>query len=321
MNALALRAPLPAGLVHGLCSPCSGRTDGSRTDGGRTSGWRALLAARAVALGVSWLMGLLAASGAGAGELVQVPSRPGVQTSVFWAPQPQTEQLPSSPAPLQASPSARARATVLLFPGGAGSLGSVRGGQAQGRNFLVRSAPYFLAQGFHVAIVGRPSDVADLGYGDRLSDWHLQDVRAVLDFVQRQVEGPVWLIGTSRGTLSAAAAAAALGDRIAGLVLSSSVVSNRKSGPRLLQQLARIRVPVLVLHHRLDACAFCRPQQVPTLLAALTQAPVKQLIWAEGGANPSGDPCGALHWHGYIGMEREAVALIANWIRAPSDGG
>ncbi len=36
-----------------------------------------------------------------------------------------------------------------------------------------------------------------------------------------------------------------------------------------------------------------------------------------GGANPSGNVCNGQHWHGFIGAEREAVDLIANWIKNP----
>lgn len=37
----------------------------------------------------------------------------------------------------------------------------------------------------------------------------------------------------------------------------------------------------------------------------------------EGGENPSGNPCQALHWHGFIGMEERVVQEIAAWMREP----
>ncbi len=61
---------------------------------------------------------------------------------------------------------------------------------------------------------------------------------------------------------------------------------------------------------------LCRPYEVPAILRGLTNAPVKKEIMVDGGANPSGDVCAALHWHGFIGGEREVVDLIANWIRS-----
>jgi pimeloyl-ACP methyl ester carboxylesterase len=231
-----------------------------------------------------------------AGALLKVPTRSGVSTTLFW------------------EPVAGARATLLLFPGGGGGFGAVTDGRAGGNNFLVRSAPLFAARGFNVAIFGRPSDGGELDYADRIAAPHLQDIGQVLDELQRLSPAPVWLVGTSRGTVSATAAAIAMQARLAGLVLSSSVVSRAKPGAVPTQDLGALRLPVLLLHHRRDACPVCSPAEVPALLDRLTQAPRKQLIWVEGGAGASGDVCTPGHWHGYIGMEREAVDKLADWI-------
>ena len=123
------------------------------------------------------------------GTLFKVPTREGVTTTLFWEPVPD------------------AKATVFLFPGGAGGFGKVEEGKATGQNFLVRSESYFIANGFNVAIFGRPSDSQDLDYADRISDSHMADVRKVLEFVKRKADVPVWIVGTSRGTISATAAA------------------------------------------------------------------------------------------------------------------
>ena len=83
------------------------------------------------------------------GVLFKVPTRPEAKTTLFW------------------EPVEGAKATVLLFPGGGGGFGKVEDGKATSNNFLVRSAPYFTANGFNVAIFGRPSDSEDLDYADR----------------------------------------------------------------------------------------------------------------------------------------------------------
>lgn len=83
------------------------------------------------------------------------------------------------------------------------------------------------------------------------------------------------------------------------------------------QKLDAIRIPVLVLHHELDACAVTRPNEVSLITGGLKNAPVKKQIMVSGGASPEGDPCEALHWHGFIGMEKEAVEIIADWIKNP----
>jgi pimeloyl-ACP methyl ester carboxylesterase len=233
------------------------------------------------------------------GTLFKVPTRDGVTTTLFW------------------ESAENAKATVFLFPGGGGGFGKVENGRATGNNFLVRSAPYFLANGFNVAIFGRPNDSEELDYPDRISDTHMTDVRKVLEFVKTKSDAPVWVVGTSRGTISATATAINLQSRIAGVVLTSSVVNYKKVGAVPKQDLAAIKTPVLVLHHSKDECVLCRPYEVPAILRGLTNAPVKKEIMVDGGANPSGDVCAALHWHGFIGMEPEAVNLISDWINTP----
>ena len=80
-----------------------------------------------------------------------------------------------------------------------------------------------------------------------------------------------------------------------------------------------IKRPVLVYHHQGDACPLCQPHEVPGILAGLKNAPIKKLMMVSGGSNPSGPVCQALHWHGFIGMEPQAVADISGWIRKPAN--
>ena len=243
----------------------------------------------------------LSFTGHAEGTLFKVPTRDGVTTTLFWEPAPD------------------AKATVFLFPGGAGGFGRIEAGKAMGMNFLIRSEPFFIANGFNVAIFGRPSDSQDLDYADRISDTHMADVRKVLEFVKRKADVPVWIVGTSRGTISAAAAAINLPGEMAGVVLTSSVVSYKKPGAVPKQDLDRIKVPVLILHHAKDACPLCQPFEVPAILRGLKNAPIKKEIMVSGGVNPTGNVCEALHWHGFIGMEHEAVDLIADWIKSPTN--
>ena len=254
--------------------------------------WRRILA------GLALVAAAITAQAEGA--LFRVPTREGVTTTLFW------EVAPD------------AKATVFLFPGGGGGFGKFEDGKVTGGNFLVRSAPYFLTNGFNVAIFGRPSDMEELGWTERTEPKHMTDVAKVLEFVKQKSNLPVWIIGTSRGTVSATATAINVHDpAIAGLVLTSSVVSFKKPEAVPRQDLAAIKVPVLVLHHTKDACHLCQPSEVPAILRGLKNAPIKKEIMFSGGANPSGNVCNGQHWHGFIGAEREAVDLIANWIKNP----
>ena len=250
----------------------------------------------------AWLLAL-ALCGAGvprADELITLPTRSGVTVSTWYMPR------------------ANPLATLVLLPGGAGGIG-MRDGRPQSGNFLVRSRDLFAAEGFNVAIVGRPSDVADMTTGFRAGAAHIEDLRHVLADLRARADVPLWLVGTSRGTVSAAAAAIAIGPPLlAGVVLTSSVTAFKLPGAVPTQRLGEVRLPVLVLHHEKDACPSCAPHEVSWILSGLTQAPVKKLIWASGGEGARGDPCEAFHWHGYIGMEAQAVSRIVSWVRQPT---
>ena len=212
-----------------------------------------------------------------------------------------------------------ATATVILLPGGAGGFGQLVDGKPSGKNFLVRSRDYFADAGLNVAVMGRASDKNDLDYADRISPEHMQDIKSLVGFLKKDTGLPVWLVGTSRGTVSATAAAISFGnDSLAGIVLTSSVVSYKKTGAVPSQDLEKIRVPVLVLHHEKDGCKICAPHEVPAIIKGLKNAQVKKLILVSGGENPTGDPCEALHYHGFIGMEKPAVDLITAWLKSPS---
>ena len=128
---------------------------------------------------------------------------------------------------------------------------------------------------------------------------------------------PLWLVGTSRGTQSAAWAAATLPapNGPDGVVLTSSILSDKRSRPLPDMPLERIRMPVLVLHHEQDGCAHCNPADLPRLMAALSGSPRKTLLMVRGGQD-EGDPCAARAHHGFLGQDDEVVRLISDWVLA-----
>ncbi|PUE48527.1 hypothetical protein B9Z45_16010 [Limnohabitans sp. 2KL-17] len=118
-------------------------------------------------------------------------------------------------------------------------------------------------------------------------------------------------VGASRGTISAAATAIHVRGNIAGLVLTSSIVSYKKPGALPRQDLAAIKVPMLVFHHSKDACIHCRPDEVPAAFNGFRNASIKKLLFVDGGANPAGDVRAGQHWHGFIGAEGTVVDMIS----------
>ena len=219
--------------------------------------------------------------------------------------------------PLWWMPRDAALATLVLFTGGAGGLGyDAMANAPLSNNFLIRSRELFHQAGFNVAIVGKAQDRADLDFAYRKSAEHSRDIRAVLLRLKQLAPGELWLVGTSRGTISVANAAIANPGLVAGLVLTASIVNPETSGNVPSLELRNIRVPTLVLHHRKDMCKHCQPELARHILAGLVNAPRKELILLDGGSGAGGNPCEAMHHHGFIGQEKEAVTRIASWIRA-----
>ena len=214
---------------------------------------------------------------------------------------------------------AEPKAAVILFAGGHGGLQLTDAGTARwgNNNFLVRSAPLFAAHGFTVAVIDAPSDKQAPPYlsGFRQSPEHASDVKAVIAWLKEQVKVPVWLVGTSRGTQSAAAVSTALAQSGGpdGVVLTSTILNDPRSRPVPDMALEKLTVPVLVVHHEQDACRVCLLRDMPRLMAKLSTLPRKELMTFRGGEN-QGDPCEALAYHGFNGLEAEVIRRIAAWI-------
>jgi len=260
--------------------------------------WRVLAAAAITCLA-------LAVQAQTAPTVADIPSRPGVTVRALLL-------APAQP-----------RAAVVLLAGGHGGLqlrpdGGITWGAG---NFLVRSRQLFADQTLLVAVVDAPSDRQASPYlqGFRLSDEHVADMQAVIAWLRQQQPGlPVWLVGTSRGTQSAAYVATQLGGAQGpdGIVLTSSILRDRHSRPVPDMALDRLRIPVLVVHHEQDGCEHCYFADVPLLMNRLGSTPRHQLLALAGG-NSQGPACEARAHHGYNGQEADVVAQIARWILSP----
>jgi pimeloyl-ACP methyl ester carboxylesterase len=218
-------------------------------------------------------------------------------------------------------------ASLILFAGGHGALhltgpASMHWGKA---NFLVRTRDRFVADGFAVAVIDAPSDRAKgMTARFRMSAQHAGDIGAVADYLKAQAPAPVWLVGTSMGTFSAANGAIA--GHADGLVLTSTIthahphwqIATRMPDGVADMALARVKVPVLVLANRDDACAQSPPAGAAVLKRRLTKASPAEVVMLKGGWPPASSACQAKARHGYYGIERQAVGAIARFIKANS---
>ena len=243
-------------------------------------------------------------SSEGTWEIVRVGTRPGVEVSYLLG-------QPSGPGPT---------ALFLLFPGGDGSLPfevNEDGKIILSDNFLVRSAPRFIQRGASVAIISPPSDKAHgLSCGFRLSEDHARDIRGVVDSLGGKGFEELFLTGTSNGTTSATCAGSRIKDsRIKGVVLTSSITATNRSKDSCYigWDVPKITYPVLMVHNRNDGCKITPFAEALKLKDRVTTKAA--FIEVRGGVNPTGGPCKALHFHGFIGREDQVVDAIVKWAR------
>ena len=170
-------------------------------------------------------------------------------------------------------------------------------------------------------VVDAPSDRLRAPFlnGFRQTEEHAADLKATIAWARATAKVPVWLVGTSRGTQSAAYAATVLqgADAPDGVVLTATILTDDKQRPVPAMPLEHIKVPVLVVHHQQDGCSYCAYSEIPNLMAKLTHTPRSHLITATGGKN-QGDACAAFAHHGFNGLEADVVGQMADWILAPA---
>jgi pimeloyl-ACP methyl ester carboxylesterase len=222
-----------------------------------------------------------------------------------------------------------AKASLVLLAGGAGYLALDERGCARKLmgNSLVRSQEHFQREGFATALVDAPSDYhgnEGLG-GFRTQAAHAEDIGKVIADLRARVPGPVWVVGTSRGAISAANAAARLADGAApdGVVLTSAVTVGTAGGrmPWTAQTvhdvaLERVRAPVLIVGHASDACLRSPASGMGGVADRIK--PPRQVVTVQGGpgAKSAGlAACEGRSPHAYVEQEAEVAAGIARFVR------
>ena len=251
------------------------------------------------------LLPAAASAPASAQDIVSVSTRSGVTVRVMLT-----------------APASEPSAVLLMFPGGLGvnHFRESDGRVVPGGNFLVRTAKHFAARGILVAVIDTPSDQTQ-GMDDafRMGKAHMEDVTKILEKLEAKTPAPIYLAGTSRGSLSVAALGPAIKDpSVKGLVLTTSLGDpGRGRNPSATvfdAPLKRITLPVLVVHHREDACwasSFSAATRIP---AALSGSAKVDFVAVSGGDPPRSEPCEAFAAHGFVGRELLVVGVIADWI-------
>jgi hypothetical protein len=109
------------------------------------------------------------------------------------------------------SPKKTPVASVILIAGSSGKLnlrssttGSVTFDEGWQYNNLVKTRQMYADRGFLVATIDAPSDREKIDGFWRTSEAHSDDIDAVVKFLKKQANIPIWVIGSSSGSTSAA---------------------------------------------------------------------------------------------------------------------
>ncbi len=225
---------------------------------------------------------------------------------------------------------------VVLFAGGGmdtGITGNIANGTVAtaGPDFLIRSAQLFADNGFITLAINRPSDRPTANVADpvedldqyRLSVDQAVDVAQVLTTLGVN-NRKVFFVGYDRGALSVFS----MNNMAAGVAVASPVTSedgnfpnrlylNRLGYPRL--QPAFVDRPIQLLKHVADGCAISSPMDTDALAGVLALSLGNQQVESNGvtgGFNDSSvvDTCAALQYHGFLGIEKNAINLTLSWL-------
>ena len=258
------------------------------------------------------------AAGSRCGDVVAVQTRDGSVTRYSF--------MAAARQPAEAEP-----ITLLLFPGGSGhvDLDEVGCPKALKGNSLVRSIAAFSALGFNTALIDAPSDYqgGDGLAGFRTAPHHAADIGELVTGVRARTRGAVWVVGTSRGSISAANAAARLSGSAApdGMVVTSALMAGDSAAkkPWVAQTifdlpLESVRMPVLIVGHAADKCSRS-PPELMNRLAGRLRSGRSQVVTITGGPvfpGPAGlQACEGKSSHGFAEQEIEVAAGIARFVR------
>lgn len=210
------------------------------------------------------------------------------------------------------------RRIVMLFPGGDGVMRIQQ--RARGiwfhlwGNYLIRTRAQFVDAEDIAVSVDMPNDEYCCANDRfRLGERHASDVGAIMAALAARFPGAeFYLVGTSKGTVSAAALGAKLGPKVAGVVLTSTVMQGGGDGPGLsIFDFDTLKVPVLLVHHKSDYCRVS-PYYAAAKLAQERHFPLVTVTGSEGAHGPD---CQAFAPHGYPGREKQVAAAIMQWLK------
>lgn len=254
-------------------------------------------------------------------KVVEIESRPGVtQKFIFIKPE-------------------QPKAAVILIPGAWGKLdlgaflGAISINPAYAPTFAVESRKDFAKNSLMVAVIDSPSDRRKdgMGWGWRVTDAHARDIEAVVAFLKKQANVPVWLGGSSNASLSAANFVSRIGNGgVHGLAIGAAMTNitpdnefspafstRYRYGAMSVSGLDSFTGPVLIYWHKDDECVLSPPADAPRLAGKFTKSQKVEVRYIERKAYPASsrtNPCLTGSIHDLNGVHGDAVEILVEYI-------
>ena len=203
----------------------------------------------------------------------------------------------------------KAKAVVLLFPGGGGVLNLKDDGATNNFHTFVRSKDLWAQYGIDAVLVDTPYDLGNGRKGNsRSTRDHQQRMLNVVRYYKEKLNLPVWIFGHSMGTVSVTQfvnggkdqAKLIHGVIVAGTFRSASIDSD-------------VDMPVLAIHHIHDQCVSTPLSISEGIIKSRAGKANSQLIQMDGGVS-DGDVCGSKGYHGFNEKEPEFIKAAAQFI-------
>jgi hypothetical protein len=190
---------------------------------------------------------------------------------------------------------------VILMPGGNGTLVPRTASDSQGviffanDNFAIRIRNLIADQDFVTAETDSTVAISSLERVESI----------VADLQSRYLNAKIYFLSTSKGSLSIQELSKEMDGKVAGFINTSSLTTvNRELDTRGLKS------RYLLVHHKYDGCK--NTSYDGALYNHETYG--TELITMDGGTT-TGNVCGPMAYHGFLGVEAEAVDKIKSWIK------
>lgn len=144
------------------------------------------------------------------------------------------------------------------------------------------------------------------GYGSeayRLSKYQIDDIKSVLDVVNK-ADSPVYILTTSKSTITGINAAGSDIKNLKGVILTAVSADLTKLAPFS-------KTKTLWMHHKFDKCFDFGIDKIKNMSQ---KAKNSTFVEVENVAEVSGKECSMTNYHGFVGRDMDLAKTIDAWI-------